>query len=57
MAPYDADYEDWDHDSEYEGLDEDRNILRRGRQALGLNSRYVPSWKPGHAIREFYQNW
>lgn len=58
MAPYDSDSGDEDWTNQYDqGPDEDTSILRNGKQALGLTKKYVPTWKPGHAIREFYQNW
>ncbi|CZR65094.1 uncharacterized protein PAC_14994 [Phialocephala subalpina] len=58
MDPYDSDSgtEDWEFGDSYD-LDDDRSVLRPGRQALGIGRNYVPSWKPAHAIREFYQNW
>jgi hypothetical protein len=31
--------------------------LTRCRQALGLSIKYVESWKPRDAFREFFQNW
>ena len=58
MDPFDSDSEgeDWDDEAQFQ-LDDDYNVLRRGRQPLGLAINYVPRWKPVHAIREFYQNW
>jgi hypothetical protein len=38
-------------------LNEDRNVLKKSRQALGLSRDYVPDWDSRDAFREFYQNW
>lgn len=38
-------------------LSEDRNVLKKSRQALGLSRDYVPTWDSRDAFREFYQNW
>lgn len=38
-------------------LSEDRNVLKKSRQALGLSRDYVPEWDSRDAFREFYQNW
>jgi hypothetical protein len=38
-------------------LNEDRNVLKKSRQALGLSRDYVPAWDSRDAFREFYQNW
>ncbi|PVH72999.1 hypothetical protein DL98DRAFT_576490 [Cadophora sp. DSE1049] len=58
MDPFDSDseVEDWDDEAQFQ-LDDGHNVLRRSRQPLGLTRKYVPRWKPVHAIREFYQNW
>lgn len=37
--------------------DDERDVLRPARQALGLSRKYVPDWKQIHAIRELYQKW
>ncbi|KAH7377556.1 hypothetical protein BKA64DRAFT_254172 [Cadophora sp. MPI-SDFR-AT-0126] len=56
--PFDSDFEGEDlEDEAHYQLDYNHNVLRRGRQPLGLARNYVPRWKPVHAIREFYQNW
>jgi len=38
-------------------LYEDRNVLKKSRQALGLSTDYVPTWDSRDAFREFHQNW
>ncbi|KAH9217392.1 hypothetical protein DL95DRAFT_493667 [Leptodontidium sp. 2 PMI_412] len=36
---------------------EDRDTIKRSKQALGLTRNYVPSWTSRDAFREFFQNW
>lgn len=36
---------------------EDRNILKKTRQSLGLSRNYVPDWNARDAFREYFQNW
>ncbi|KAF8853690.1 hypothetical protein BDZ45DRAFT_806466 [Acephala macrosclerotiorum] len=53
-------YELADEESEVElsqELNEDRDVLKKGRQALGLTRKYVPTWTARDAFREFFQNW
>jgi hypothetical protein len=38
-------------------VNEDRNVLKKSRQGLGLSRNYVPTWDSRDAFREFYQNW
>jgi hypothetical protein len=38
-------------------LNEDRDVLKKGRQPIGLSRSYVPNWDSQDAFREFYQNW
>jgi hypothetical protein len=38
-------------------LNEDRDVLKKGRQPIGLSRNYVPGWDSRDAFREFYQNW
>ena len=62
LDPYES---DWDPLYDADELDEfddphfhtSRDILARGNHPLGIAKGYVPRWKPGHAIREYYQNW
>ncbi|KAK2627369.1 hypothetical protein QTJ16_003335 [Diplocarpon rosae] len=36
---------------------EDRDIMKKSRQALGLARNYVPYWTSSDAFREYFQNW
>jgi hypothetical protein len=38
-------------------LNEDRDVLKKGRQPIGLSRNYVRDWNARDAFREFYQNW
>lgn len=54
------DFEEFDFEGEMNTSNEDyedRDTLRRSKQALGLTRSYVPSWTSRDALREFYQNW
>ncbi|KAE8447267.1 hypothetical protein EG329_010961 [Mollisiaceae sp. DMI_Dod_QoI] len=53
-------YEPSGDDSEVEishALQEDRNMLSKGKQAVGLARDYVPGWTSRDGFREFFQNW
>lgn len=37
--------------------EENREVLKKGNQSLGLSRDYVPKWIARDAFREFVQNW
>jgi hypothetical protein len=51
------DFEESDFEEIVDNEYEDRDTLRRTKQALGLTRNYVPSWTSRDAFREFFQNW
>jgi hypothetical protein len=57
MALYDVESEDDSYSADEFAEYEDRESLRRSRQALGISMGYVPAWTPRDGFREFYQNW
>lgn len=50
-----------EHDESSEAEDdiecEDREVLKRGTQAIVITRDYVPHWSCQDAFRELYQNW
>jgi len=37
--------------------DDEREVLKKGSQSLGLSRDHVPQWNSRDAFREFIQNW
>lgn len=57
MALYDIESEDGSYSADEFAEYEDRESLRRSRQALGISVDYVPTWTLRDGFREFFQNW
>ncbi|KAJ5046834.1 uncharacterized protein L3040_004059 [Drepanopeziza brunnea f. sp. 'multigermtubi'] len=54
------DYDDSEAEPEFDTRNEayeDRDTIKKSRQALGLTRNYVPTWTGRDAFRELFQNW